>query len=352
MEASETPEPRLEMEISHRAEIGDVAVDGWINGMYQRAKLANSRAGCQTTVNAALSIYQGTVDRQINDLDTSVVRVVGGLPRVISTGSRAFNQRERSVDSLGNPQTVTRVIPGTGTPVTRVIDGQSITVIRPGTGTMETVNAYVGRYQLSDYAKRLLAIDGRSLRQAFDVAYGRGQGGRTVPLRSAPPYSQGIVSAPPNDRYRIEGDSFVAIDRDGRAIDTPIASDTHRTLTTALRAVLQNNLTEFDPDDDLSQGNISFAEALSQNSGCQENPVVWGVGVGFQASYEGLTITGSGYWGRGLGTLLMLDTNSLDSYGNPIKNYGYIAQATYDFGQGTGVGYEHGRDIRIPKQLR
>ena len=36
-QATETPEPRLEMEISNDMEVGEVAVNSWMNGMYQRA---------------------------------------------------------------------------------------------------------------------------------------------------------------------------------------------------------------------------------------------------------------------------------------------------------------------------
>ena len=81
--------------------------------------------------------------------------------------------------------------------------------------------------------------------------------------------------------------------------------------------------------------------ATHSDHGC-DAPISWGIGAGVQGNRDGLTLTGSGYWGRGLGTLLMLDTNALDSYGDPIKHYGYIAQATYDFGQGSGAGISFG----------
>ena len=96
------------------------------------------------------------------------------------------------------------------------------------------------------------------------------------------------------------------------------------------------------------QRRIFLIESLAQGSGCNDSPISWGLGVGMQARYGGLTITGSGYWGRGLGTLLMLDTDALDYYGNPIKHYGYIAQVTYDFGQGTGAGISFGSTFASP----
>ena len=302
-EATETPEPRLEMEISHRAEIGDVAVDGWINGMYQRAEVVSSQATCQVTVQTAINSYAADLDSQINrNLSNR-----GPIFNANVSQTRAFNQRGSD-----------------------------------------------GSYQLSEYAKHLLSINGMSLEQAFDNAYSRGRNaGSVLRLASSDVAAYDVRDSSVSfryqtdprpgrplttERYEIEGDRFVPTTSGSGATNT----QARQRLSEALRGVLRTNLTEVDPDDNVNERNISFVEALSQGSGCFKNPTVWGVGVGLQASYHGLTITGSGYWGRGLGTVLMLDTHSLDSYGNPIKNYGYIAQATYDFGQGTGIGMSLG----------
>ncbi|MBC6497831.1 MAG: hypothetical protein GDA54_05895 [Alphaproteobacteria bacterium GM7ARS4] len=59
----------------------------------------------------------------------------------------------------------------------------------------------------------------------------------------------------------------------------------------------------------------------------------WGIAGGAQANYRGVVLTGSGYWGRGLGSVLMLDTDALDITGGARRHYGFIAQATYDLGQ-------------------
>ncbi|MBC6497828.1 MAG: hypothetical protein GDA54_05880, partial [Alphaproteobacteria bacterium GM7ARS4] len=68
----------------------------------------------------------------------------------------------------------------------------------------------------------------------------------------------------------------------------------------------------------------------------------WGLGGGTQVAYKGLTITGSGYWGKGLGSVLMLDVDALDPLGNERRHYGFIAQATYDFGNDTHLGVSWG----------
>ena len=94
-------------------------------------------------------------------------------------------------------------------------------------------------------------------------------------------------------------------------------------------------------------GMDSWVNAMYQNAedgtgGPSGSVQAWGLGGGFQAKWQGLTFTGSGYWGKGLGSVLMLDTDSLDAGGNTRRNYGYIAQVTYDIpetiAKGFGVG--------------
>ena len=69
---------------------------------------------------------------------------------------------------------------------------------------------------------------------------------------------------------------------------------------------------------------------------------VGGGAYGLQLGYGGLTLTGSGYHGKGIGTTLMLDTDSLDAAGKKRTHNGYIAQGTYAFGQGTSIGASYG----------
>ncbi|MBC6444056.1 MAG: hypothetical protein GDA50_01295 [Alphaproteobacteria bacterium GM202ARS2] len=79
-----------------------------------------------------------------------------------------------------------------------------------------------------------------------------------------------------------------------------------------------------------SWGNAMYQNAENGDGGDRGSAQAWGLGGGFQVKWEGLALTGSGYWGKGLGSILMLDTDSLDHEGNTRRNYGYIAQATYD----------------------
>ena len=92
--------------------------------------------------------------------------------------------------------------------------------------------------------------------------------------------------------------------------------------------------------------NGMYQNAENGTGGPSGSVQAWGLGGGFQAKYQGLTITGSGYWGKGLGSVLMLDTDSLDAGGNTRRNYGYIAQMTYDIpetiAKGFGVGVSLG----------
>ena len=92
--------------------------------------------------------------------------------------------------------------------------------------------------------------------------------------------------------------------------------------------------------------NGMYQNAENGKGGPSGSVQAWGLGGGFQAKYQGLTLTGSGYWGKGLGSVLMLDTDSLDAGGNTRRNYGYIAQMTYDIpetiAKGFGVGVSLG----------
>ena len=69
---------------------------------------------------------------------------------------------------------------------------------------------------------------------------------------------------------------------------------------------------------------------------------VGGGAYGLQLGIGGLTLTGSGYNGKGLGTVLMLDVDALDAGGSARTHYGYIGQGTYAFGQGTSIGASYG----------
>jgi hypothetical protein len=73
-----------------------------------------------------------------------------------------------------------------------------------------------------------------------------------------------------------------------------------------------------------------------------------GVGFGTKLNYQGFTLTASGFYATGLGmrgqhTLGASTTvGALDDIGKERKTYGGYIQGTYDFGQGTSVGYSFG----------
>jgi hypothetical protein len=76
--------------------------------------------------------------------------------------------------------------------------------------------------------------------------------------------------------------------------------------------------------------------------GVESSVDVGGGAYGLQLGFGGLTLTGSGYHGKGLGTTLMIDTDALDAAGKTRSHTGYIAQGTYAFGQGTSIGASYG----------
>ena len=73
-----------------------------------------------------------------------------------------------------------------------------------------------------------------------------------------------------------------------------------------------------------------------------------GVGFGAKFTYEGFALVAAGFHGNGLGirgqrTQGASDTvHALDDVGKERKSYGGYIQGTYDFGQGTNVGYSYG----------
>jgi hypothetical protein len=97
---------------------------------------------------------------------------------------------------------------------------------------------------------------------------------------------------------------------------------------------------------DISNGGASVVTASNgQVCGVSSSVNVGGGAFGLQLGFDGLTLTGSGYYGKGLGTTLMLDTDALDASGSARTHSGYIAQGTYAFGQGTSVGASYGESM-------
>ena len=78
-----------------------------------------------------------------------------------------------------------------------------------------------------------------------------------------------------------------------------------------------------------------------------------GVGFGTKLSYEGFALVATGFYGNalgmrgqhatgGAGTAASTSTGALDDVGKERKTYGGYIQGTFDFGQGTSVGYSYG----------
>ena len=81
-----------------------------------------------------------------------------------------------------------------------------------------------------------------------------------------------------------------------------------------------------------------------------------GVGFGTKLSYEGFSLVATGFYASGLGmrgqhsllpimqanTGTPISTGALDDDGKERKSYGGYIQGTFDFGQGTNVGYSYG----------
>ena len=73
-----------------------------------------------------------------------------------------------------------------------------------------------------------------------------------------------------------------------------------------------------------------------------------GVGFGTKLTYDAFSLVASGFYGTGLGmrgqraTGATTATGALDDVGKERKTYGGYIQGTFDFGQGTSVGYSYG----------
>ena len=74
---------------------------------------------------------------------------------------------------------------------------------------------------------------------------------------------------------------------------------------------------------------------------------VAGIGFGTRLTFQGFKLVASGFYNQGLGMQFQGNvaggySGSLDERGKPRHFYGGYIQGTYDFGQGTNVGYSYG----------
>ena len=72
-----------------------------------------------------------------------------------------------------------------------------------------------------------------------------------------------------------------------------------------------------------------------------------GIGFGTRLTFQGFKLVASGFYNHGLGMQFQGNlaggySGSLDERGKPRHFYGGYIQGTYDFGQGTNVGYSYG----------
>ena len=90
--------------------------------------------------------------------------------------------------------------------------------------------------------------------------------------------------------------------------------------------------------------------ANSAIAGADEDSDVDSAGVGFgtKLSYEGFALVATGFYGTGMGMrgqhstgTAQTETSALDDAGKERKSYGGYIQGTFDFGQGTAVGYSY-----------
>ena len=106
--------------------------------------------------------------------------------------------------------------------------------------------------------------------------------------------------------------------------------------------------------DILNQGNNTAAQLGNGIDGGEydESVDVGALGFGTTLSFQGLKFVATGFWNVGLGMQFQGNLNnayfgSLDERGKARHFYGGYLQATYDFGQGTNLGYSYGQNKQV-----
>jgi len=146
------------------------------------------------------------------------------------------------------------------------------------------------------------------------------------------------LSADETSSPRFEGELSYATDMDGVGVSAWVNGMFQSTdLTDAAKTTCADNAT-------YASATLGLTGANALKGNCSDVDA-FGIGGGLQLSYMGLTLTGSGYSGEALGTTLMLDNDAIDAIGEEREHQGYIAQATYDFGQGTNIGVSYGASM-------
>ena len=101
-------------------------------------------------------------------------------------------------------------------------------------------------------------------------------------------------------------------------------------------------------------GNNTVAQAAAGAIGGEydESVDVGALGFGTTLSFQGLKFVATGFWNVGLGMQFQGNLGnayfgSLDTRGKARHFYGGYLQATYDFGQGTNLGYSYGQNKQV-----
>ena len=107
----------------------------------------------------------------------------------------------------------------------------------------------------------------------------------------------------------------------------------------------------------LNQGNLTAAQLAAGGTGSEyEDGVdIAGVGFGTRLTFQGFKLVASGFYNVGLGMQFMGNLSgagadywgALDARGKARHFYGGYIQGTYDFGQGTNIGYSYGSNHQV-----
>ena len=97
-----------------------------------------------------------------------------------------------------------------------------------------------------------------------------------------------------------------------------------------------------------SGATVAVQQAGSASSGeFEEDVEAAGIGFGTRLTFQGFKLVASGFYNHGLGMQFQGNlgggySGSLDERGKARHFYGGYIQGTYDFGQGTNIGYSYG----------
>ena len=97
---------------------------------------------------------------------------------------------------------------------------------------------------------------------------------------------------------------------------------------------------------------LSGVAKTADTSEYAESVDVGGVSFGTRLTFQGFKLVATGFYNKGIGGQFQGNvggaySGSLDEKGKPRNFYGGYIQGTYDFGQGTNVGYSYGSNHQV-----